>query len=237
VGLTKLLDIMALPGLWQAFYGVLSRDISLAYRRRSDIFNPLIFFLIIVTLFPMGVSPERQVLASLAPGVVWVAALLSCLLSMDSLFRSDFDDGTLEHLLLSPQPLYILVLAKVLAHWLTTGLPITLFAPILALMLYLPGAAIVPLVLSLLIGSIVLSFVGAIGAALTVGLRRGGLLISLIVLPLYTPVLIFGASAVTAAANGHLFAGHLAILGALLALAMCLSPFAIAGALRISVEG
>ncbi len=233
----KTLSVESLPGLGSAFWGVLKRDLSLAYRRRSDIFNPLIFFLIIIALFPLGVSPEREILTTLSPGVVWVAVLLSCLLSMDSLFRSDFDDGTLEHLLLAPQPLYILVMAKVISHWLITGLPITFFAPLLALMLYLPVIAVLPLIYSLLLGSIVLSFIGAIGAALTVGLRRGGILITLIVLPLYTPVLIFGAGAVTAAANGHDFAGHLAILGALLALSVTLAPFAIAGALRISVEG
>ncbi|ROS04675.1 heme exporter protein B [Sinobacterium caligoides] len=233
----KVLSPDTLPSLGSAFFGVLKRDLSLAYRRRSDIFNPLIFFLIIIALFPLGVSPERKVLAELAPGVVWVAALLACLLSMDSLFRSDYDDGTLEHLLLAPQPLYLLVMAKVLSHWLITGLPITLFAPLLALMLYLPLDAVMPLVYSMLLGSMVLSYVGAIGAALTVGLRRGGILISLIVLPLYTPVLIFGAGAVTSAASSHEYAGHLAILGALLAGSVTLAPFAIAGALRISVEG
>ena len=233
----KPLPLETIPSLGAAFLGVLKRDLSLAYRRRSDIFNPLIFFLIIIALFPLGVSPERKVLAVLAPGVVWVAALLSCLLSMDGLFRRDFEDGTLEHLLLSPQPLYVLVMAKVVSHWLITGLPVTLFAPLLALMLYLSVDAIMPLIYSLVLGSIVLSFVGAIGAALTVGLRRGGVLMSLIVLPLYTPVLIFGAGAVTAAASGHNYSGHLAVLGALLAISVVMSPFAIAGALRISVEG
>ncbi len=220
-----------------AFIAVLRRDLLVAVRRSGEIFNPVIFFLIVTTLFPLGVSPEPTVLAELAPGLLWVVALLATLLSSDGIFRSDFDDGSLEQLLMSPHPLYLLVLAKVFAHWLVTGLPLTLIAPLLGVMLYLPNEGILPLMLSLLIGTGTLSFVGAIGAALTVGLRRGGLLLSLIVIPLYTPVLIFGASAVQSAIQGFSINAQLAVLGAFFALALTLAPIATAGALRISVNG
>lgn len=219
------------------FWAVLKRDLLLAYRRKSDLFNPLIFFLMVATLFPLGVSPEPTFLAEVAPGVVWVAALLSTLLSMDSLFRSDFEDGTLEQTLLSPQPLFIVVLAKVLAHWMMSGLPLTLLAPLLGVMLFLPADGMGGLMLSLLLGTPVLSLVGAIGAALTVGLRKGGVLISLLVLPLYIPVLIFGTSAVQAAVTGLPLAGYMALLGAMLALGIVMAPLAISAALRISVSG
>ncbi|KDE40594.1 MAG: heme exporter protein CcmB [Nitrincola lacisaponensis] len=215
----------------------LKRELRLALRRRSDLVNPLIFFLMVATLFPLGVSPEPSVLATLAPGVVWVAALLSTLLAMDSLFRSDYEDGSLEQILLSPQPLFVVVFGKVLAHWMMTGLPLTLMAPLIGVMLFLPAEGMGGLVLSLLIGTPTLSLVGAIGAALTVGLRKGGVLISLLVLPLYIPVLIFGTAAVEAAVTGLPVAGHLALLGALLALGAALAPLAIAAALRISVSG
>ncbi|WP_409523381.1 heme exporter protein CcmB [Nitrincola sp. MINF-07-Sa-05] len=213
------------------------RELLLAFRRRSDLVNPLIFFLMVATLFPLGISPEPSVLTLLAPGVVWVAALLATLLSMDSLFRSDFDDGSLEQILLSPQPLFMVVLGKVMAHWIMTGLPLTLIAPVLGIMLFLPTEGMGGLMLSLLLGTPTLSLIGAIGAALTVGLRKGGVLISLLVLPLYIPVLIFGTAAVEAAVTGLPVAGHLALLGALLALGFSLAPLAIAAALRISVSG
>ena len=219
------------------FWAVLKRDLMLAYRKKSDLFNPLIFFLMVATLFPLGVSPEPDFLAEVAPGVVWVAALLATLLSMDSLFRSDFEDGTLEQTLLSPQPLFIVVLAKVLAHWMMSGLPLTLLAPLLGVMLFLPAEGMSGLMLSLLIGTPTLSLIGAIGAALTVGLRKGGVLISLLVLPLYIPVLIFGTSAVQAAVTGLPLAGFFALLGAILALGLVMAPLAIAAALRISVSG
>jgi heme exporter protein B len=193
--------------------------------------------LIVVTLFPIGVSPEPQFLAQLAPGLLWVAALLSTLLSMESLFKADFEDGSLEQLLLSPQPLFMVVLAKVFAHWLMSGLALTLVAPILAIMLFLPFEGMPGLMLSLLLGTPTLSLIGAIGAALTVGLRRGGVLISLLVLPLYIPVLIFGSSAVQAAITGLPLGGYFALLGALLALALALAPLATGAALRISVSG
>lgn len=219
------------------FVAVLKRDLLLSYRRRSDLVNPLIFFLMVATLFPLGVSPEPDFLAQLAPGVVWVAALLSTLLSMDSVFRSDFEDGTLEQTLLSPQPLFIVVLGKVIAHWMLTGLPLALLAPVLGIMLFLPEGGMGGLMISLLLGTPTLSLVGAIGAALTVGLRKGGVLISLLVLPLYIPVLIFGTSAVQAAVTGLPLGGYLALLGAMLALGIVMAPLAIGAALRISVSG
>ncbi|WP_299184051.1 heme exporter protein CcmB [uncultured Neptuniibacter sp.] len=219
------------------FWAVLKRDLMLAYRKKSDLFNPLVFFLMVATLFPLGVSPEPDFLAEVAPGVVWVAALLATLLSMDSLFRSDFEDGTLEQTLLSPQPLFVIVLSKVLAHWMMSGLPLTLLAPLLGVMLFLPAEGMSGLMLSLLLGTPTLSLVGAIGAALTVGLRKGGVLISLLVLPLYIPVLIFGTSAVQAAVTGLPLAGFFALLGAMLALGVVMAPLAIAAALRISVSG
>ena len=215
---------------------VIRRDVVLALRRRAEIANPLLFFLMVCTLFPLGIGPDPKQLAALAPGVLWVVALLSCLLASDGVFRSDFDDGSLEQMLLSPTSLYLLTLAKSIAHWLVTGLPLALLAPLLALLLQLPPVAMPALVLSLLLGTAVLSFIGAIGAALTVGLRRGGLLLSLIVLPLYIPVLIFGASAVQAAAEGFSYGGQLAVLGALLALALPLAPFAIASGVRVSCD-
>ncbi len=223
--------------LFGLFCAVLKRDLMLAYRKKSDLFNPLIFFLMVATLFPLGVSPEPDFLAEVAPGVVWVAALLSTLLAMDSLFRSDFEDGTLEQTLLSPQPLFIVVLAKVIAHWMMSGLPLTLLAPLLGVMLFLPGEGMSGLMLSLLLGTPTLSLIGAIGAALTVGLRKGGVLISLLVLPLYIPVLIFGTSAVQAAVTGLPLAGYFALLGAMLALGLVMAPLAIGAALRISVSG
>ena len=219
------------------FWAVLKRDLMLAYRKKSDLFNPLVFFLMVATLFPLGVSPEPTFLAEVAPGVVWVAALLATLLSMDSLFRSDFEDGTLEQTLLSPQPLFVVVLAKVLAHWMMSGLPLTLLAPLLGVMLFLPGEGMTGLMLSLLLGTPTLSLVGAIGTALTVGLRKGGVLISLLVLPLYIPVLIFGTSAVQAAITGLPLGGFLGLLGAMLALGVVMAPLAIGAALRISVSG
>lgn len=223
-------------GMTGLFAATCRREFLLSFRRKSDLVNPLIFFLMVATLFPLGVSPESGFLAQLAPGVVWVAALLATLLSMDALFRSDYEDGSLEQLLLSPQPLFVVVLAKVLAHWMMTGLALTLMAPLLGMMLFLPAEGMPGLMLSLLLGTPTLSLVGAIGAALTVGLKKGGVLISLLVLPLYIPVLIFGSSAVQAAVTGLPLGGYLALLGALLALALGLAPLAISAALRISIS-
>ncbi len=218
------------------FVATLRKDLLIAYRRRGDFVNPLIFFLMVCSLFPMGLGPNPDQLAVLAPGILWVVALLSCLLASDSLFRSDFDDGSLEQMLLSPVSLYLQVLAKTSAHWLLTGFPLTLMAPLLGVLLQLPQSGMLALVLSMGLGTVTLSLVGAIGAGLTVGLRKGGVLVSLIVLPLYIPVLIFGVSTVQMAVEGFAYRGQLAILGALLALALSLAPLAIAASVRISVD-
>jgi heme exporter protein B len=220
----------------QGFSAVLKRDLVTAFRQRGDMINPVVFFLMVVTMMPLGISPESKALAFLAPGLLWVIALLATLLSLDSLFRSDYDDGSLEQLILSPQSLYFMTIGKVLSHWLTTGLPLTFVAPLLGVLLALPAEGYLPLLMSLFLGTITLSFVGAIGAALTVSLRKGGLLISLIIMPLYVPVLIFGASCVRLAVEGFAIGGPLAILGAFCAAALVLAPLAIAGALRMSVE-
>ncbi len=219
-----------------AFLTVLKRDLLLAVRHHGEIANPLLFFVIVVSLFPMGVTPERETLRLLAPGVIWVAALLSTLLSLDNMFRSDFEDGALEQFLVSPHPLMVLVLAKICAHWLITGLPLILVAPLLGLLLALPGEAMPALLATLALGTPILSLVGSIGVALTVGLRRGGALLSLVVLPLYIPVLIFGANAVGAAANGLPVTGQIYMLAAFLALALTLAPLAAAASLRISMN-
>jgi len=219
------------------FMAAVRRDLVLALRRRSDIVNPLAFFLMVGVMFPLAVSPEAKFLAQVAPGVIWVAALLACLLSADGIFRSDFDDGSLEQMLVSPQPLVFIVLAKVLSHWLMSGFCLALMSPLLAMMLFLPGEGYGALVVSLLLGTPTLSLLGAIGAGLTVGLRKGGILISLLILPLYIPVLIFGAGTVLAGSMGLPIAGYLALLGALLVLSAMLAPFAIAAALKISVRG
>ncbi len=215
---------------------LLRRQLVLALRRPAGIANPLLFFAMVVALFPLGLGPDPARLASFAPGILWIIALLSSLLTSDTVFRSDFDDGSLEQLLLAPQPLYFSVLAYVGAHWLVTGVLLALASPIFGLMLGLPGKALPALFASLLLGSAVLSLVGGIGAALTVGLKRGGVLISLLILPLYMPVLIFGSAAVRAAVDGFPVAPHLAILGAMLCLAIALAPLSIAAALRISID-
>lgn len=217
-------------------FAVFKRDVIAAFRQSGEMLNPVVFFLMVVTMMPLGISPDSKTLASLAPGLLWVIALLASMLSLDSLFRSDFDDGSLEQMILSPQPLYFLVLAKTLAHWVTTGLPLTIAAPLLGVMLSLPASGFIPLMLSLLMGSLVLSLIGAIGAALTVSLRKGGLLLSLIILPLTVPVLIFGASAVRLSVEGLEVVNMFAILGAFCASALVLAPLAIAGALKMSVQ-
>jgi len=222
--------------MFHAFSALLKRDLLLAFRHRGELANPLLFFLMIVTLYPLGVSPEVDLLRKIAPGVIWIAALLSALFSLENLFRSDFEDGALEQMLLSAQPLSLLVLGKVLAHWLVSGLPMLLMAPLLGLLLGLPAPAIAALMLTLGLGTPLLSLVGAIGVALTVGLRRGGVLLTLLVMPLYIPVLIFATNAVTAASAGLPIAGQIYFLASLLVLALTLAPFAIASALRISVS-
>jgi len=223
-------------GLLPAALGVLRRDLTVALRRATDVLTPLVFFAIVVSLFPLGVGPEPGRLVLLAPGVVWVAALLAVMLSLDRLFANDYADGTLEQLLLAPQPLAALVLAKTAAHWLLTGLPLVALSPLLALQLHLPTEAMFTLVASLLLGTPVLSLVGSVGAALTLGVRGGGVLVSLLVLPLYTPVLIFGASSVAAAVEGLSTEAHLSLLAAFLVLALSLVPWAAAAALRVSLD-
>ncbi|WP_166266010.1 heme exporter protein CcmB [Marinobacter caseinilyticus] len=217
-------------------WAVLRRDLRVSLRQRQDLLNPLLFFVMVVSLFPLGVSPEVSFLQQAGAGILWVAALLSTLLSLDHMFRHDFDDGTLEQLVLQPQPLYLLVLAKTVAHWLVTGLPLVLVAPMLGVMVHLDGNSIAILCLTLLIGTPVLSFIGSIGAALTLGLRSGGVLLSLLIIPLYIPVLIFGTGTVNAAVGGAPVGAYLALLGAFLVLAMTLAPFASAAALRISLS-
>ncbi|MEQ9395433.1 heme exporter protein CcmB [Haliea sp.] len=220
-----------------AFCGrLLRRQLVLGLRRPVEIGNPLLFFAMVIVLFPLGLGPAPDTLAAFAPGILWIVALLSNLLTSEAVFRGDFEDGSLEQLLLAPQPLYLSVLAYVLAHWLLTGFLLGLLSPLFALMLGLDVAAIPALAGSLLLGTAVLSLVGGIGGALTVGLQRGGMLISLLILPFYMPVLIFGSGAVQAALAGVPAAPYLAILGAMLCMAVALAPLAIAAGLRISVD-
>ncbi|MFM7272257.1 MAG: heme exporter protein CcmB [Gammaproteobacteria bacterium] len=212
------------------------RDLLLVARRRGDAANPLLFFLMVVALFPLGIGPTPDDLARIAPGVVWVTALLASLLSTDMLFRGDHDDGSLEQIVRSPASLYGLVLAKMLVHWLVTGLPLTLVSPLVAGLLYLPEAAMPALLASMLSGTVTLSLLGGIGAALTVGLRRGGVLVSLLVLPLYVPVLVFGSAAVDAAASGLPWQPAVSVLAGFALLALTLCPLAVAAALRIVLD-
>lgn len=215
---------------------VLRRDLLLAMRRRSDALATLFFFVIAATLFPLGLGAEPGLLQRVAPGVVWVSALLASMLSLSRLFAPDLADGTLEHLLLAPQPLPLVVLGKVLAHWMVAGLPLVLLAPLLALQFQLSSEALATLVVGLLIGTPALSLIGAVGAALTLGVRGGGVLLPLLVLPLYVPVLVFGAGAVGAQASGESANAHLLLLGALLAAAAAAAPWATAAALRLAIE-
>ena len=215
---------------------IVYRDLLLALRRRSDVATALLFFIIVASLFPLGIGAEPNLLRSIAPGVIWVAALLSSMLSLGRLFAADYADGTLEQILLGAAPLGAVVAAKALAHWLVSGLPLVLIAPLLALQYDLPVALFWVLSLSLLIGTPVLSMIGAIGAALTLGLRGGGVLLSLLVLPLYVPVLIIGAGSVDMAAAGLAPDAQLLLLAAMLITAAAFAPWAVAAALRISIE-
>ena len=219
-----------------ALFCIIQRDLTLAMRHRSDVLTNLFFFIIVVSLFPLGVGPEPELLRAMASGVLWVAALLASMLSLSRLFSDDYADGTLEQLVMTPQPLALLVFGKVCAHWLISGLPLVLMAPLLGLQYGLDGDVLGMLVISLLIGTPVLSLIGAIGAALTLGLRGGGVLVSLLVLPLYIPVLIFGAGAVEASASGLGAEGHLSLMGAFFVASLILAPWAAAAALRISIE-
>lgn len=219
-----------------AMLTVIRRELLIAYRRQADILNPLWFFIIVITLFPLGIGPEPNLLARIAPGIVWVAALLASLLSLERLFRDDFQDGSLEQMMLMPVPLPLVAIAKVWAHWLLTGLPLLIISPLLAILLSLDFNTWVAVFLTLLIGTPTLSFIGAIGVALTVGLQKGGVLLSLLVLPLYVPVLIFATSAIEAGSLGMGYSGQLAVLGAMLMGSITLTPFAIAAALKVSVN-
>ncbi len=220
----------------QAFIYLLRRDLTLAVRKRAEFANPLLFFILVITLFPLAVGAVPELLARIAPGIIWVAALLAAMLSLDSIFRSDFDDGTLEQLLMSAHPMPVLVLAKVCAHWLVTGVPLLLVSPLLAEMLGMPQAAQGILLLTILIGTPVLSLVGSIGVALTVGLPKSGIILSLLVLPLYVPVLIFASGAIEGAAGGLDVSAQIYMMLAFLFLSISLSPLATAAALRMSVS-
>jgi heme exporter protein B len=214
---------------------VFKRDLLIAFRNRGELLNPLMFFLVVASLFPLAVTPDPKLLGLIAPGIIWVGALLATLLSLDLMFKSDYDDGSLEQVLLQPQPILFFVLVKTLLHWLIAGLPLTLMAPLLGVMLALPEGGYLPLVLSLLLGTPTLSLLGAIGAGLTVGLKKGGMLMPLLILPLYIPVLIFAAGSVQAGIDGNAYTGHLAFLGSYLALMLVLAPLASSAALKISI--
>ncbi|ASK33522.1 heme exporter protein CcmB [Alloalcanivorax mobilis] len=220
-----------MSGVWRAS---LRRELTLIWRAPADVIQPLFFFVVVVSLFPLGLSPEPELLALVAPGVVWVAALLAVMLSLDGLFRRDQESGALDQMLSAPVMTVVPVSAKLLAHWLLTGLPLALVAPLLGYMMQLPASVLDTLALSVLLGTPTLTVVGAIGAALTVGLNRGGILLAVLVLPLYVPVLVFGAGVVRTALDGLPTDGLLAVLGAILALALSLGPLAVALGLRIS---
>ncbi|EPE7489839.1 heme exporter protein CcmB [Cronobacter universalis] len=215
---------------------IIRRELRLAARHQAELLNPLWFFLVVIVLFALGAGPEPQLLARIAPGVVWVAALLASLLAMDRLFRDDARDGALEQLMLLPTPLPVVVIAKVTAHWVATGLPLVVLSPLAALLMGLNGHAALTLLLTLLLGTPTLSFLGALGAALTAGLRRGGILLSLIILPLAIPLLIFSTAAVDAAVMQLPVGGFFAISGAFLTASVTLMPFATAAALRITIQ-
>lgn len=223
-------------GAGSVMLAVVKREISLGLRQKGEVLTPLVFFMVIASLFPLGVGAESSLLLRMAPGVLWVSALLAAMLSLQRMFATDYADGSLEQMVLSPTPLGLLVLAKALAHFLLSGVPLVLMAPILGLQFGLDSRALVILMMTLLLGTPTLSLIGSIGAALTLGVRGAGVLLSLLILPLYIPVLIFGAGAVEADAAGLGFGGHLSLLAALLVLSLFFSPMATAAALRISLE-
>jgi heme exporter protein B len=218
------------------FRWIVARDLALAWRRRADVLSTLFFFVIVASLFPLGIGPETNLLRSIAPGVVWVAALLASMLSLGRIFGNDYQDGTLEQMLLTPQPLYLVVMGKVLAQWLVSEMPLVLIAPLVGVQFDVAPKTLLILFVSLLIGTPILSLIGAIGAALTLGLRGGGVLISLLILPLYIPVLIFGAGAVDASISGISPQANLSLLAAFLLVSLVFAPWATAAALRISLE-
>ncbi|HEX9545189.1 MAG TPA: heme exporter protein CcmB [Pyrinomonadaceae bacterium] len=218
------------------FRWIVVRDLTLAWRRRTDVLSTLFFFVIVVSLFPLGIGPESQLLRSIAPGVVWVAALLASMLSLSRVFENDYYDGTLEQMLLTPQPLFLVVLGKVLAQWLVSEVPLAIIAPLLGVQFDLEPRTLWILFVSLLIGTPVLSLIGSIGAALTLGLRGGGILIAVLILPLYVPVLIFGAGAVDASIVSGNIQPNIFLLTAFFVLALVFAPWATSAALRISLE-
>lgn len=220
--------------MFEAFAAVLARDLRLAFRRKGDVAQVLVFFVIVASLFPLGTGAEPNQLRAIGPGVVWVAALLAAMLSLNRLFASDHADGSLEQMLVGAQPLGGIVAGKITAHWLVSGLPLTLIAPVLGVQYDLPAQALGVLVLSLALGTPVLSLIGAVGAALTLGARGAAVLLALLVLPLYVPVLVFGAGAVTAALIGMPSQAHLSLLGAFLAFSLVFAPLATCAALRIA---
>ena len=220
----------------QAFRATLKRDLIIAYKRKNDVLNPFMFFLIVATMFPIGISPDPDRLGEIAAGVLWISALLASLLAMDNLYRADYEDGSLEQLLLSPHPLYFLVLAKNISHWLVSGLPVVLVSPLIAYMLNLPDAAYSIIFITLLIGTPVLSLLGSIGVALTVSLGSRGLILAVSTLPMSAPVLIAGTLTVQETLNGASLGGYLAVMGAMFVGALTLAPMASAAALRISVN-
>lgn len=224
---------MSTNTLTGVFLAILRRDLLIGLRHRSELFNPLVFFFIVVTLFVLALGPYENTLRQVAPAIIWVAALLASTLSLDMMFHADLEDGTLEQFLLSPHSLTVIVLAKITAHWLMTAAPLIAIALFLGLMVYLPQAALLPLLLTLLLGTPVLSLVGAVLVALTAGLRGSGILLTLLILPLYIPVLIFAVATVDNAVKGLAVTGELYFLGAMLALASTLAPFAATAALRI----
>lgn len=227
---------MNAPSMHSMFRWIVVRDLMLAWRRRADVLSTLFFFVIVVSLFPLGIGPETQLLRSVAPGVVWVAALLASMLALGRLFSNDYFDGTLEQMLLTPQPLYLVVLGKVVAQWLVSEVPLVLIAPLIGVQFGLASDTLLVLFVSLLLGTPVLSLIGSIGAALTLGLRGGGVLIALLILPLYIPVLIFGAGAIDASILGNSPQANLYLLAALLILSVVFAPWATSAALRISLE-
>lgn len=227
---------MRASSTFSMFRWIVVRDLMLAWRRRADVLSTLFFFVIVVSLFPLGIGPETTLLRSIAPGVVWVAALLASMLSLSRVFANDYQDGTLEQMLLTPQPLYLVVMGKVVAQWLVSELPLVLIAPLIGVQFDLAPNTLLVLFISLLLGTPVLSLIGSVGAALTLGLRGGGVLIALLILPLYIPVLIFGAGAVDASIIGVSPQANIYLLGALLALSLVFAPWATAAALRISLE-
>jgi heme exporter protein B len=227
---------VSVPSTLLMFRWIVARDLTLAWRRRADVLSTLFFFVIVVSLFPLGIGPETQLLRLIAPGVVWVAALLASMLSLGRVFQNDYQDGTLEQMLLTPQPLYLVVLAKVLAQWLVSEVPLVIIAPLIGVQFDLAPDTLCILFVSLLIGTPILSLIGSIGAALTLGLRGGGVLIALLILPLYIPVLIFGAGAVDASISGMSPQANLYLLAAFLVMSLVFAPWATSAALRISLE-